>query len=347
VKIASIYAHTGVSAESNLYSIKGVREAVDEINEKGGVIGKKIELVEYDNMSTPIGSKVAAEKAVKLGVSAIIGADWSTHTLAIARVAQAGKVPMVTNTSTNDEITKIGNYIFRISYNDTFQGKALAGFAIQDLHAKTAVLLTDITSDYAIGLSKAFKHHFEKLGGKITGHLTYTLNQDNFRSLAAKAAKVRPDVVFIPGYEESAVIIKELMKADCPAIPLGGDGWGSDSFYEKGGVSISQGYFAGHWSESLDTPATKAFVKKYKKNNAALLDAEVLAYDAVFLLTDAVKRAGSADREKIRDALAKTRDFKAVTGNISFTSVLGDPEKNAVIHEIINGRAQFKKIIRP
>lgn len=347
IKVAAIYAHTGVAADSNTYSIKGVREAVDEINNRGGVLGKKIELIELDNQSTPIGSKVAAEKAIKQGVIAILGADWSDHTLSIARVAQASKTPLITNTSTNDGITKIGNYIFRVCYNDSFQGKVMAKFATEDLKAHTAVIFVDLTSEYSMGLSKEFSDHFIRLGGKVTGRIEYTLKQPGFSEQAIKAARLHPDVVFIPGYEESALIMKALVSAGSRAIALGGDGWGSESFYERGGKDITKAYFAGHWSKSLETETTRAFLKKYNKGGGVILDAEVLAYDAATLLADALHRAGTPERGKLRDALASTKDFPGVTGRISFSAAGGDPAKSAVILEIDKGKSRYYKSIRP
>lgn len=347
IKVASIYSHTGVATDSNIDSIKGVREAVDEINARGGVLGKKIELIELDNLSTPIGSKVAAEKAIKQGVIAIIGADWSDHTLPIARVAQANKTPLITNTSTNDGITKIGNYIFRVCYNDSFQGKVMAKFAREDLKAHAAVIFIDLTSEYSMGLSKEFSDHFIRLGGKVTGRIEYTLKQQGFSEQAIKGARLHPDVVFIPGYEESALIMKALVSAGSHAIALGGDGWGSEGFFERGGKDITKAYFAGHWSKSLDTETTRTFLKKYNKGNGVILDAEVLAYDAANLLADALRRAGAPERGKLRDALASTKDFPGVTGRISFSAPLGDPVKSAVIIEIKNGKPMYLKNVLP
>ncbi len=277
--------------------------------------------------STPIGSKVAAEKAIKQGVIAIIGADWRDHTIPLARVAQANKTPLITNTSTNDGITKIGNYIFRVCYNDSFQGKVMAKFAREDLKAHTAVIFADLTSEYSMGLSKEFSDQFIRLGGKVTGRIDYTLKQPGFSEQAVKAARLNPDVVFIPGYEESALIMKALSNAGLRAIALGGDGWGSESFFERGGKDISKAYYAGHWSKSLDTETTRAFLKKYHKEDDVILDSEVLAYDAATLLADALRRAGAPERGKLRDALALTKDFPGVTGRISFSPPSEIPQR--------------------
>ncbi len=344
IKVASIYAHSGVAAESNVYSIRGVRDAVREINARGGVLGRTMELVELDNKSSPIGSKVAALQAVEQGVTAIIGADWSSHTLAVARVAQDHQIPMVTNISTHGQITATGNYIFRVCYTDAQQGRAMASFARENLRARTAVMLVDLTSDYAMGLSGEFRKQFERLGGKVLLRLDYTMKTLDASSLVSRTRRADPDVVFIPGYEESAVIIRRLAASRVRAIPLGGDGWGSESFFEKGGSAIVEAYYAAHWSEELKGERTKAFVKKFKKTTAAGLDVQALAYDAVFLLADAMKRAGSADRARVRDALADTAGFPGVTGTISFDA-RGDPRKEVVIMKIHRGVPSYSRSI--
>lgn len=336
IKVASIYAHSGLAAQSNIHSIKGVREAVREINTMGGVLKRRLELVELDNRSSPIGSKVAAEKAADLGVIAIIGADWSSHTLAIAPVAQARKIPLITNISTHEQITRAGDYIFRVCYTDSQQGRAVASFARDGLKADTAVMLVDLTSDYSLSLSNEFKSQFEALGGKIVLRLAYTMKDIDPSSLAARAGMSKADVVFIPGYEESAVILKHIMNAGFRITPLGGDGWGSEQFYEKGGKDLPFGFYAGHWSEEIDSDTSRAFVKKYKKESVAGMDAEALAFDAVFLLADAVKRARSTDRAKVRDALAATKNYPGVTGPITFDA-RGNPLKGVVIMRIQAG----------
>ena len=196
------------------------------------MLGRRFELIELDNMSTPIGSKVAAEKAIARGVTAIIGSNWSSHTLAIAPVAQANKTPLITNISTNEGVTKIGDYIFRVCFTDSFQGKVMAKFARDDLKAHTAVMIVDLTSDYSMGLARDFKAHFEQLGGNVAGQVDYNLKAPDFERVAVQAKALNPQVVFIPGYDESALIIKDLTNLGVKAIPLGGDGWESVSFFE-------------------------------------------------------------------------------------------------------------------
>jgi branched-chain amino acid transport system substrate-binding protein len=346
IRIASIFAQSGVAAGDNALSVQGVREAVEEINAKGGPLGRRFELLEFDNLSTPIGAKFAAESAVHSQVTAIIGASWSSHTLAMAPIAQANRTPLISNISTHDEVTRVGDCVFRVCFNDSFQGVVMAKFAREVLHARTAVTITDLTSDYAIGLAREFSLNFAVAGGRITHQLNYRLRQASFTDIASEVKAAAPDVVFIPGYWESAVIIKAMRAQGATAIPLGGDGWGTERFYERGGREIVQAYFSTHWTEQMDSPLSRAFVRKYKRGSVVMDPQEALAYDAVYLLADAIRRAGTADREKVREAIAATRDFIGVTGRISFSQGR-DLNRSAVIMAISNGKTQYDRNLQP
>ncbi|MBT8357410.1 MAG: ABC transporter substrate-binding protein [Desulfobacterales bacterium] len=345
IKIASIYAFSGVAAGTNKASIRGVRHGIQEINRRGGVLGREIKVIEFDNQSTPIGSKVAADMAIQKDVLAIIGAAYSSHTLAIAKVAQANHIPMITNVSTNTKITRIGDYIFRVCYTDSFQGEVMAAFGKEELKVSTAVIFTDISNDYSMELSDKFQHNFKKRGGKILAQLKYKQNQRSYRHLLLQAKKMNPAALFIPGYDESALIIKDAIDAGIRAIFLGGDGWGDQTFFDKGGAALKRGFHCTHWAEEVGNKISREYIRKYKKNEP-IHASEILAYDAVLLLVDAIRRAGSTDRQKIRHALAKTKNFKGATGTITFNDA-GDPIKNAVIMEIAGGRYYFLKSYRP
>ncbi len=348
IKVASIYAFSGLGALSQELSIKGVRSGVSEINSRGGVLGKKLMLVELDNKSTPIGAKVAADKAVKDNVVAIIGSAWSSHTLPAAKVAQAAGVPLITNISTLPGITDIGDYIFRVCFTDLFQGRVMAQFARLDLKAATAVVFENLNSDFSMSLSREFCGNFEKLGGKVLLRTTYKDRQEDFSQIIEQAAQVRPDVLFIPGYDESGAIIAKARAAGLTAIPLGGDGWDMPDFFIKSAGKATGGYYCTHWSKEMDSEPSRNFVNKYypySQNDIGTAPA-ALAYDAVLLLADAIQRAGSTDRGAIRQALAATRDFKGVTGTISFQGK-GDPNKSAVIMKILPDSAVMVKSISP
>jgi branched-chain amino acid transport system substrate-binding protein len=346
IDIAAIYALTGPAAEANAYALRGVGYAVDEVNKQGGISGKKINLFMLDNQSTPIGSTLAAKKAAAANVVAIVGPDWSSHSLAVARVAQDAGIPMISSLSTNPDVTKIGNYIFRICFTDDFQGKVIARFARYDLKAITAVIFVDVTSDYSLKLSEIFRQDFEQMGGRVLLELEYKLKQLQFDEEIKKAVKAAADLIFIPGHDESGLIAKKLQDAGTSSIFIGGDGWSTAVFLKKGGAELKRGYYSTHWSAHLDTEQSRAFVKKYKIDSADPDDNVALGYDAMMLLADAIKRAGTLDRKRIRDAIADTRSFKGVTGAIRFNEY-GDPIKSAVLMEIINGQPHYLKTLKP
>jgi branched-chain amino acid transport system substrate-binding protein len=346
VKVAAIFAKSGEASEDNLEFFDAARFAVDEVNSAGGVHGRKIKLIEYDNHSTPIQSKLAAKKAVADGAVAVIGASWSSHSLAMAPYLQKMKVPMISPNSTHPDVTLTGDFIFRACFNDSFQGRTLAKFARENLKAATAVVVMNITSDYSIGLSKIFKEHFTVTGGKVLAILNYkSSEQTDFKDLVQEAKALNPDVLFIPGYAESGYVVRQAQDIGIAAMMLGGDGWPDRRFYANGGQDLKEGYFTVHWSEDLDTDKSREFVARCKKRYK-IPDFATIVYDASMLLFDAMKRAESLDSQSIRDALAATENFDGVTGKISFDEN-GDPVKQVLVMKITNGRPDLFMIITP
>ncbi len=346
ITIAAIYALTGKAAKSYKPSINGVINAVNEINDHGGIAGKKIKLDFIDNKSTPIGSKIAAEKAAADNVTAIIGPVWSSHAIAAAKVAQAHKIPMVATIATNPLVTQVGNYIFRVCFTDDFQGRVMANFAVRDLKAKSCVIFTNVESDYSLGLSREFKKNFELSGGRVLFTAMYKSALKNYRYLISRTRKCNPDVVFLSDHEEdSGFLAQEVQNSGIKATFLGGDGCVTENFMTKGGKYIKHGYFCTHWSEKSDNPVSLAFVKKYRQKGRLTPDS-ALVHDAVFLLADAIDRAKSLNKNKIRAALENTESFRGVTGTISFDKSR-NPVKNVVINEINDGKIRYFKTIKP
>jgi branched-chain amino acid transport system substrate-binding protein len=345
IKVASIYALTGVAANATATSVRGIRAGIRDINNRGGVLGKKLELLELDNHSTPIGSKVAADQAVQAGVVAIWGASWSSHSLAVARVAQVAKVPMITNISTHPAVTEVGDYIFRVCFDDRFQGQVMATFARRELNASRAVTFVDVASDYSLELAREFKRSFEKQGGQVALELHYKQKQEAFAPLVKEAKQASPDVLFIPGYDESFAILRDAAEAGLNTIPIGGDGWDSPDLLRLGHGFIKQAYYCTHWAREANGKATNAYLASHMSPENVRAP-EVLAYDAVHILADAIRRAGSLDRAKIRDALAATRDFKGLTGTITFDANR-QVTKAAVIMKITDGGEHFFKTVTP
>ena len=156
-KIAVIHAKTGIAAKDNLAMGQAATMAVDEINRHGGLLGRPVELICIDNKSTSLGSKAAAMEAIRLNVTGVIGASWSSHSLAMAPVLQEAGIPMITPVSTNPKLTEIGDYIFRVCFTDELQAKTIADFAIKDLNAGTAVILQNINEQYSLTLADFFQ----------------------------------------------------------------------------------------------------------------------------------------------------------------------------------------------
>jgi branched-chain amino acid transport system substrate-binding protein len=342
LKIGAIFALSGKAKNSNHPAVFGVHLAVEEINRQGGVLGRPLELLLIDNESTPIGSHLAAEKAAQAEVVGIIGAAWSSHSLAIAKVAQERKIPMISPVSTIPSLTAIGDYIFRVCYTDTLQGATLAQFAARDLQAKSALVFVDIASDFSLNIAQIFKTNFANLGGTVTREIEYKTGQSDFTPQIRQALAEDTDIIFLAGYDESGFIATKLQEAGSRAIPIGSDGWDAESFFTLGGYKIRRGYYINHWSPAHDDLLTQAFMAKHGGGLGEIKAPTVLAYDAVNILVAAIRQANSPDHDAVRRSLTELRGFKGVTGEIAFDA-RGDALKGACIVEIVDGIAKHQK----
>jgi len=341
IKIAGIFALTGKAKGSNNAAVLGTELAVREINLTGGVLGQPLELLLLDNSSSPIGSHLAAETAVRAKVTGIVGAVWSSHSLAIAKVAEKNQIPMISPISTIPSLTSIGDHIFRVCYDDNFQGKAIAEFAFKELKARTALVFVDLTSDFSLTLTDIFIRTFQGLGGRIVKEIEYKAREDDYIDQINEASGHDADIVLLSGHDESGAIAEKLQEAGMKAIPVGSDGWDVDSFFTLGGNKIRQGYFINHWTPSHANPLSRIFMKKYQ-NEGEIKASTALAYDAVNVLVTAIKRAGSTDSKAIRQNLHGLKGFKGITGDITFDA-MGNATKKACVMEIRQGIPSFLK----
>lgn len=346
IPIAAIFSQTGQAAASNHSVLSGVRIAVDEVNSNGGVLGRPVELLIFDNQSTPIGSSIAARRAVDRQVAAIIGASWSSHSLAVAEVAQQNRVPMISPLSTVPKLTAIGDMIFRICFTDEFQGRKLADFIYNDLHARSAQVFVDLTSDYSMELSRVFIDHFRQLGGTIEQEIEYKSNQLSYDPQIAAAIAAKSDAVVLTGYDESGYIAAQLQDKGLRAAIIGGDGWGDGDFFASGGNRLKKAYYFSHWAREWDNPNSRSFVRHYGQTGPVTFGT-ALGYDAMHVLAAAIARAGSTDREKIREALTRSSHPRGVTGSITLDGQ-GDPiDKNIFVFEIRNGVPYYLQTLSP
>lgn len=345
VRIGVIFAKTGRAAGVGKDFFKAIHLLVEDLNASGGVIGRQIELVEFDNFSTSLGAKKAGLDTLQANVVAVLGSSWSSNTKVIAEIFQKEGIPLVTPLATKPDVTEVGNYIFRICYTDPFQGQVMAKFARADLSAKTAVVFTNVDSVFSQSLSREFSRSFERLGGKVLANYDYLRLKTDFSSEIEGIDRLKPDVVYLSSYvRDSTLIILQGSRMNGHVQFLGGDGWNVD-MYNFAGHEIDGNYYTTHWHPQNPNPISDKLLARYGNEN--IKDGRlVLAYDALMVLVDAIKRAQSTDRDAIRDALAATENFPGATGSISFNAK-GDPMKPVVILRLENGSSSFIKAVTP
>ena len=328
----------------------GVLMAADEINQSGGINGRRIDVVFEDDKGSP---EEAARLAAKLidedKVVAIIAGGTSGNSRAAAPKAQASHVPLISPSSTDPAVTQTGDYIFRACFVDTFQGEVMARFAVNTLKAQKAAILFDINSSYGRGLTDYFKLSFAKLGGTIVSEQSYTQGDSDFKGQLSTIRAAEPDVIYIPGYYgDVALIAKQARMIGLTQSLLGGDGWDAPELWQLGGDALNGAYISTHYSVDDPSPMIQSFVELYKHRYQNLPpDAHAaLAYDATRILFDAIARAGANDESKLRDALAQTKNFPGVTGLISMDANR-NAVKPAVVLKLQDLRLIYQETIQP
>jgi branched-chain amino acid transport system substrate-binding protein len=350
IKIGEFASLTGKEATFGISSHEGTLMAIEEINAAGGVLGKKLELLTEDTQSKAGEPATVVNKLVaRDGVVAMLGEVASSRSLEAAPICQQNKIPMVSPSSTNPKVTETGDYIFRVCFIDPFQGTVMANFAMKTLKAKKLAVFTDVKSDYSKGLAKFFKEQVAKNGGTIVAELDFNGGDKDFKAQLTAIKAAGPDAVFIPGYYTDAALIAIQAKQLGLNVPLlGGDGWESEKLTEIGKDAVEGHYFSTHYSPEVGSATSKKFVENYKKRwNGKVPDAlAACGYDSAIVLVDAIKRAGSAEGPKVREALAATKDFEAVTGRITLNAAR-DAVKSAVILQVKGGKFAYLETVSP
>lgn len=334
---------TGPTATFGQSADAGIRLAVDEINAAGGVVGKKMTIITEDDQSKTEDATKAVQKLINRDkVVALLGEVASSRSKAGGPIAQQNKIPMISPASTNEDVTKIGDYIFRVCFIDPFQGEALAQFAFKTLGAKRAAILLDSKQDYSVGLADKFRETFRKDGGAIVSEQAYTSSDKDFRAALTSIRSANPDVIFIPGYyNEVSLIVRQARELGLNMPLLGGDGWDSPELTKGAETQFNGTYFSNHFSTEDPDTIVQNFIKKYKAKYKSEPDAmAALGYDAALILADAIKRAGGVESQKLRDAIAATKDFPGVTGKITINAQR-NAEKPLTILQIVDGKFRF------
>ena len=340
---------TGTTATYGISIRNGIDIAIEDLNRKGGVLGKKVRVIVEDDQGKPEEAQTVVTRLITRNrVVAVLGEVASSRSLAAAPICQQNRIPMISPSSTNPRVTQVGDYIFRICFIDPFQGWVMARFASNTLKARNVAILRDIKNDYSVGLADVFKEEFQKLGGKIVADESYSEGDNDFNAQLTLIRSKNPEVIFIPGYyTEVGLIARQARNLGIKVPLIGGDGWDSAKLWEIGGEALNDSYYSSHYSAKDPNPMVQDFVKRYREKHGTVPDTNaVLGYDAASLLFDAFKRANSTDGPKVRDALATTTNFVGITGKIAIDANR-NPLKPAIILRVKNGDLEFVETIRP
>lgn len=325
IKIGVNYELSGGVATYGQSSVEGIELAVKQINDAGGVDGKKIALVKYDNKSEPSEATTLANKLIDQDkVVAILGPATSGSFKSQIPVAEKNKVPVASGSATDDDVTVdasgVKEYAFRICFTDTYQGTGMANYALSNLSKKKAVVIMDSSSDYGKGLAENFTKTFEAGGGSIVAKESYVSKDTDFNAILTSIKGEDFDVIFIAGYyQEAGLIIKQARDQGIDATILGADGFDSPDLVKLAGAdALNDIYFSNHYSSLDKDPLVVKFIEDFQAEYGREPDAfNALGYDLAKFVVDGIERAGKVDREALKDALAATTDFAGVTGSFS------------------------------
>jgi len=326
-------------------------EGINLANEQNPeVLGRTIKLVLVDDKSDKVEASNAVTRLIdKEKACAIIGSYSSSTAIPGSEVAQAAGIPMVANTATNPLVTQGKDYIFRACFIDPLQGTALAQFAVNQLGAKSAMIILDTANDYSVGVANYFQKAFEDAASTTVQEVKYKSGDQEFTAQLAEVKTVQPDILFIPAgnYGDAGLIAKQARDLGITSTFIGPDTWDTPEFAQIGGAAIDGSYFSTHFDpERTSASATaycNAFQAKYGKPSSS---AAALSYDAYMLIYDAINRAGSDDPEAIKNALEAVKDFPGVTGTINFDAD-HNPIKDVIIEKIENGQFNFITAVTP
>jgi branched-chain amino acid transport system substrate-binding protein len=349
IPVGVYVALTGPTATFGQATRDGAQLAADEVNARGGILGRRVRLIVEDNLGRPDQAVSTVTKLItRDNVIALIGENASSRSLAAAPIAQSNQVPMISPSSTNPEVTEKGDYIFRVCYTDPYQGAAIAEFVRNSLGLDAVAILKDIRNDYSVGLAQFFRSNFEERGGRVVAEPSYAEGDADFRSQLTAIRNSGAQAIIIPGYYTDVGQIARQARELGIRLPLvGGDGWDSPKLLEIGGAALDGSYFANHYFVGEERPAVREFVGTFQERFRRLPDSvNALSYDAARILFEAIERAGEIDKARIRDEIAATSNFQGVSGVITIGPDR-NPIKPVAILSIRNGEIGLEEWVEP
>jgi branched-chain amino acid transport system substrate-binding protein len=346
IKLGALYNLTGGMSSIDAPALNGAKLKAKLINQEGGLLGgRTIEVIGIDTKTDQKASATGAKRALSEGVVAGLGYGDTTFVMAAAPLFQSKGIPFVTSGATHPELPKwVGDCMFMVPFGDDDQSFAIADFTYNKLKARNVVVWTDNSMDFTKALSKFFKERFIKLGGKVVLEDFFMMNDKDFSAQIArlKAASPKPDAVFISAIpNEAGLTVKQIREAGLTLPIVSGDGFDTELVVTVPGPKLANDvYFSTHTYREDPRPEVLTFIEAYKKEYGRLPENAFapLGFDAVGLIADAIKRAGTTEKSALRKALAATRDYKGVTGGISYTRPSGVPAKAVSIISVKNGQ---------
>lgn len=347
VKIGGNFELTGDAAAYGTPMSEAAKLAVKEVNENSGVLGGEVEYVEYDNTSDLTEAASVAQRLASEDVVGIVGPATTGDSNAQIPVIQEAAVPAILPAATGNGMTLDDNgdvfeYLFRVAFEDAFQGRAAATYVTETLGAQTAALFVDQSTDYATGLEQAFTEEFEALGGQVVTTESFQSGDTDFTASLTSLLSQEFDVLYVPGYyTEVGLLIKQARELGITQPIVGGDGLGNQTLVDLAGASnVNDVYYTAHYSPLSEDEDLQAFLTKFEEEYGKQADQfAVLSYDATMLLLDAVERAGSTDRQAVTDALAATETFDGLTGTFSIDED-HNPVKEVLMLQLTNGEVE-------
>ena len=356
IKIGGNLEMTGGSASYGIASKMGMELAIDQINAKGGIGGKKLALVVADNKSEAAEGTNAMTKLVSQDkVVAVVGPNLSSSVIAASAVNNSAKVLDITPMGTNENVTvdkatkKVRPYNFRACFIDPFQGLIMSKYVKEELKLNKTAIYIDNSSDYAKGLAASFVENYKKLGGTIVTTEAYLQKDTDFKATLTKIKATNPDFIYIPGYyQEVGLIIKQAREIGLNVAIGGGDGWDSAKLPEIAGkAALNNTFFSNVYSSSDPSEINKKFVSEFQAKYKQAPDVfAALSYDCTLLIAKAIEDAKGADPVKMAEAMAKIKGFQGVSGTVTFDQ-FHNPTKSAFILEHKDGKQVFKAKVNP
>ncbi len=359
IKVGVLAPLTGGVAEYGNAVNNGIMMYVEEYNAKGGVNGKKVELVTYDEEGDAVKAVTGYNSLVDQGVVAIIGDVTTGPTVAVVVESQADGIPMITASATaasvtcqldaDQKVVAVYENMFRSCFIDPFQGEKMAAFAKEVLAAKTAAVIYNVGSDYSTGCAQSFQEKAAEVGLEVVAVESYADGAVDFQGQLTNIAAKAPDVLFVPDYYSVvALMAPQAAAAGLTATMLGSDGWDTVLDVISDPSQIEGAYYCSGYSTDDTRAEVQTFVKNYQaKYNATPNMFAAQAYDAAMIMCAALEKAdaagaapGSEEFRKAVIANLKATDMDCVTGHVTYDEY-NNPQKSAAIIKVENGAAKY------